>query len=174
MISYPFQEVLGAKSKELYLVGFSLGAHVCGFAGKSYTKIDRITGLDPADPMFDYDDKRKRLDKTDAKFVDVVHTSDFGMIENIGHVDFRINDGRSQKPYPNDYFMLQSHRFAWKIYNISLSHPNFFKGFRCNDYDEFIVSDFKYMEDYFPGKHLSKFLVCILKKMYLFSRGRNA
>jgi len=34
-----------------------------------------ITGLDPADPYFQYTDPSVRLDPTDAKFVDVMHTN---------------------------------------------------------------------------------------------------
>ena len=45
---------------QLHLVGHSLGAHVMGYAGKDFNKendfkLPRITGLDPAGPMFDYD-----------------------------------------------------------------------------------------------------------------------
>lgn len=51
-----------------------------GFAGKKVQTggkkkmVGRITGLDPANPGFNYDSPVVRLDKTDAKFVDVVHT----------------------------------------------------------------------------------------------------
>ena len=45
---------------QIHLVGHSLGAHVMGYAGKDFNKennfkLPRITGLDPAGPMFDYD-----------------------------------------------------------------------------------------------------------------------
>lgn len=37
-------------------------------------KLGRITGLDPADPYFNSVDNVVKLDKSDAKFVDIVHT----------------------------------------------------------------------------------------------------
>ncbi|GFT78306.1 lipase domain-containing protein, partial [Nephila pilipes] len=65
--------------QELHLIGFSLGAHLAGFAGKAIkTKlkglIGRITALDPAGPNYYYADATQRLDATDASFVDVIHT----------------------------------------------------------------------------------------------------
>ena len=34
-----------------------------------------MTGLDPAGPAFDGNPKEKRLDKSDAAFVDIIHTN---------------------------------------------------------------------------------------------------
>ena len=36
--------------------------------------LGRITGLDPAEPFFQYLPEDVRLDPRDAKFVDVIHT----------------------------------------------------------------------------------------------------
>lgn len=75
----------------LHCIGHSLGAHVCGFAGKYLRELnnpdylmDRISGLDPAGPRFcedakvpynySYVDPRARLGPQDAKNVDVIHT----------------------------------------------------------------------------------------------------
>ncbi len=69
------------------------GAHLCGHAGiASYIKFDRISGLDPANQFFENMDPVVRLDKTDAKYVDAIHTScgslltgSFGIIQTVGY-----------------------------------------------------------------------------------------
>lgn len=49
-------------------------------------------------PFFTTVDRHSKLDKSDAKFVDVIHTNAgvFGKIEPSGHVDFYINGGQTQ------------------------------------------------------------------------------
>ncbi|XP_074839571.1 lipase member I isoform X2 [Carettochelys insculpta] len=65
----------GASLDSIYMIGVSLGAHIAGFVGKRYNgKIGRITGLDPAGPLFSGKPPNERLDYTDAQFVDVIHT----------------------------------------------------------------------------------------------------
>lgn len=62
-----------------------------------------ITGLDPSAPYFEHTGPKVRLDPTDAKFVDVIHT-DIGYILGLGigingqsgHVDFYPNGGKYQ------------------------------------------------------------------------------
>jgi len=108
-----------------HCIGHSLGAHICGFAGKqlkrlSHDKIkfDRITGLDPAGPIFcepfhdafsphhDFGppegsqnciDSKYRLSDKDADIVDIIHTDgqqymdgqpQFGTMKPLGTVDF--------------------------------------------------------------------------------------
>lgn len=81
----------------IHCIGHSLGAHICGFAGK-YGKLARISGLDPAGPLFKDASSRDRLDKDDAYLVDNIHgDSLLGIQENIGHKDFYPNGGSSQK-----------------------------------------------------------------------------
>jgi len=114
------------RSEQFHLIGHSLGAHASGNAGEKYqylmngTKVARITGLDPAQPLFRSDiagikmDKsllaklnKLRLDPTDAEFVDVIHTDTihminmpalkgFGLFEPCGHKDFYPNGGWNQ------------------------------------------------------------------------------
>ena len=87
----------------LHCVGHSLGAHTCGFAGKSLAKLglglERISALDPAGPLFlktffrggvnTEDDAAARLTASDADFVSAIHTDAmfYGSRVAVGHVD---------------------------------------------------------------------------------------
>merc|ERR1711892_401173 len=90
---------VGAFDK-IHVVGHSLGAHVAGFLAKKAQAmglgtLERVTGLDPAQPFFDIAGPKERIDKTDAEFVQIIHTNS-GMIwdgclsikKSLGHVDF--------------------------------------------------------------------------------------
>jgi len=85
----------------VHIIGHSLGAHVAGSVGKRVEDIHRITGLDPAGVLFKDADTSQRLHKTDAQFVDVIHTNggsftSLGISKNIGHIDFYPNGGEEQ------------------------------------------------------------------------------
>merc|ERR1711936_2074 len=94
--------------EKIHVVGHSLGAHVAGFLAKKVKEmglgtLERVTGLDPAEPFFDIAGPKDRIDKSDAKFVDIIHTNS-GMLWNgclsikksIGHVDFYPAGGSHQ------------------------------------------------------------------------------
>ncbi|XP_045031572.1 inactive pancreatic lipase-related protein 1 [Daphnia magna] len=95
----------GAPFESIHLMGHSLGAHVVGGAGAAVTlgRIPRITGLDPAGPLFSLNETDTRLDTTDGDFVDIIHTNggtllhdQQGFLPPIGHVDFYPNGGQFQ------------------------------------------------------------------------------
>ncbi|XP_017892268.1 lipase member H-A-like [Ceratina calcarata] len=87
-------------AKDIHVIGFSLGAHVPAFSANVLRpyKISRITGLDPALPLFVTVNKDDKLDAGDAEFVDVLHTNAFiqGKVEMSGHIDFYMNGGINQ------------------------------------------------------------------------------
>lgn len=64
----------GAKPADFHIIGHSLGSHIAGYAGERVIGLGQITGLDPAGPYFENTDTRVRLDPSDAKFVDVIHS----------------------------------------------------------------------------------------------------
>ena len=71
--------------KSVHCLGHSLGAYCCSYAGK-INRLGRITGLDPAAPLFNnYFVNTNRLTKKDAFLVDVIHTSVYGLQFSCGH-----------------------------------------------------------------------------------------
>lgn len=89
--------------RKVHIIGHSLGAHIAGYAGEKIDGLGRITGLDPAEPLFQEMPPEVRLDPTDALFVDVIHTDTkgfykggLGMEQPVGHVDFYPNGGEYQ------------------------------------------------------------------------------
>ncbi|XP_050303968.1 phospholipase A1-like [Anthonomus grandis grandis] len=95
-------------TRNMQLVGHSLGGHVSGFMAKKLfglvkKKIQRISGLDVAAPLFEFPIKRpdeNRLSKSDAKQVDVYHSNKgfFGFLTRFGQQDFYINKGGPIQP----------------------------------------------------------------------------
>ncbi|CAM2117782.1 unnamed protein product [Caretta caretta] len=94
-------EQYGYSPSKVHFIGHSLGAHAAGETGRRRSGLGRITGLDPAQPYFQGTPIEVRLDKTDAAFVDIIHTDSaptipylgFGMNQAIGHLDFYPNGG---------------------------------------------------------------------------------
>lgn len=98
----------GLTLDKVHIIGHSLGAHVASYAGVRVRGIGRITGLDPAEPDFKDTDLLVHLDKTDAEFVDIIHSdgsefdyvSGFGWMAEKGHIDFYPNGGEDQPGCP--------------------------------------------------------------------------
>ncbi|KAL5277863.1 PNLIP family protein [Megaselia abdita] len=150
----------------VHLIGHSLGAHTCGYTGfylqRDFNeKIGRITGMDPASPLFTGTSHEVRLDRSDAKFVDVIHTDanpytggGLGMVPRVGHVDFYPNGGydnpgcdrhlqeylsKKQKTLIDnlqEWFgcnHVRSHRYLTE----SIKNRNGFKAVTCSSYEEY-------------------------------------
>lgn len=141
----------GVSAHNVYLVGFSLGAQVAGFAGKwsqsqYHWKFGRITGLDAAAPLFE-GHEGAYLTKADAEFVDAIHSSagsnlllgEVGFIKAYAHLDFYPNSGHHQ---PQCHSLLHpgcNHQASVLFYDASLSaHATcHFNGFTCADWATF-------------------------------------
>ncbi|GLV35847.1 uncharacterized protein CBL_09914 [Carabus blaptoides fortunei] len=161
MLIRGLEERAGLARERIHLIGFSLGAHVAGFAGTEIRNISRITGLDPAGPLFETQGPEARLDPTDATFVDVIHSNGenlflggLGSWQPMGDVDFYPNGGRMQKGCTNlfvgavsDFIWsasevegrsLCNHRRAYKFFVDSMSPRCHFPAFPCESYDTFL------------------------------------
>ncbi|XP_065369278.1 inactive pancreatic lipase-related protein 1-like isoform X2 [Calliphora vicina] len=136
----------GYQVQKLHLIGFSLGAEVSGFIGKQLQEwgiyLPRITGLDPALPLFEDGSSNRRLSPKDAQFVDIIHT-DGGILGNpeaMGHADFYPNGGHALQPgcarqeIANNRWLgiiSCSHQRAWEYFIESIRRPYAFPANRC-------------------------------------------
>lgn len=74
-----YEEVGLTSLDKVHMMGHSLGSHLSGYTGYTLQKdfglmLGRITGMDPAEPLFGDTDPLVRLDRSDAKFVDIIHS----------------------------------------------------------------------------------------------------
>lgn len=126
----------GISPQNVHLIGFSLGSHVAGFAGRNTkSKISRITGLDPAGPMFYF--VIPGLKASDAEFVDVIHTDRLllGSATTKGHADFFPNFGYRRQPNCQQKRVITdvcSHVMSYEYYAESVRNPNAFIALKCN------------------------------------------
>ncbi|GIY63323.1 pancreatic lipase-related protein 2 [Caerostris darwini] len=163
VLYYFIKDKLGIMEKDLHLIGFSLGAHVVGFIGKRMqelrgTKPGRITGLDPASPLFEDYGGNVHIYKDDGEFVDILHTNadlliygGVGILEIIGHVDYFPNGGKRQpgcgstlKGALLDIFKGErertcNHERAVHLFTDSILNPSPCKyiGYSCSNYSDF-------------------------------------
>ncbi|XP_048000133.1 pancreatic triacylglycerol lipase-like [Leguminivora glycinivorella] len=133
----------------LHLIGHSLGAHVMGIAAsKTKLTVGRVTGLDPARPLFEYPKTLKMgLTPSAAEFVDVIHTcgGTLGIDENGGHVDFYPNGGKSPQPGCDSKFFIFvpepcSHSRAHKYFSESIANPRGFPSCQSKGWAEYLSS----------------------------------
>jgi len=135
---------------KVHATGHSLGAHTAAFASNAAHngKFGRITGMDPALPLFgEYaNSDADRIDPEDADFVDVIHTAGgtlwnggLAFIEPRGQADYYPNNGVPSQPgcLLIDAFGVCSHMRVVELMAESISNPSAFDSVLCEDYDKF-------------------------------------
>ncbi|KAI5635295.1 lipase domain-containing protein [Phthorimaea operculella] len=134
-------QINGVDPRKIHVIGHSLGAHISGFCGKTFQKltnatIGRISGLDPAGPCYTAVGEDLRLKKTDASYVDVIHTDGgvFGLSDAVGHSDYYPNSGAEQ---PDCLLQTCSHSRAWLYFAESVVNPQAFPAVKCDSWGEF-------------------------------------
>ncbi|XP_040217444.1 pancreatic lipase-related protein 2-like [Rana temporaria] len=160
------QDVFGYMPSNIHIIAHSLGAQLAGETGKRIT-VARITAMDPAQPFFQDTPPEISLDRSDAGFVDVIHTDSnffigirgYGIQGNIGHWDVYPNGGKQMpgcspkdalegidltdlldiNKLINATYDLAScnHQKAHEYYTASILSPFGFLAFPADNYDEF-------------------------------------
>ncbi|XP_012218278.1 pancreatic lipase-related protein 2 [Linepithema humile] len=153
---------------KIHVIGFSLGAEAAGFMGKALAprKIGRITGLDPAYPLYMDTGEEGHLSWADAAFVDVIHTDGghFGFANPIGHADFYPNGGSRRQPGCDLRSILRmgfrriinqlitcGHNRAWRYYAESVNSPYGFPASRCPRWNPGIRANCVWKPDAYMG-----------------------
>lgn len=139
----------GAQTKDIHVIGHSLGAHISGFAGEGVVKgtICRITGLDPAQPGFNVGVlPGGKLSKNSANFVDIIHTCGgaLGLYGELGHADFYPNGGSFSQPGCGDISGVMqgcSHSRSWQFFKESINGQTPFIAKSCPNYDAFLSNN---------------------------------
>lgn len=123
---------------DIHVVGFSLGGQTSGMIANYIRsgKLKRITGLDPAKPLFITAPNEFKLDQSDAEFVQVIHTDVFarGILHPSGHADFYVNGGVEQPGCSAQHMMTTgecNHNRAPEYYAESIATEVGFYGYRC-------------------------------------------
>ncbi|KAL5280345.1 hypothetical protein ACFFRR_004370 [Megaselia abdita] len=148
----------GLDISKLHIVGHSLGAQLAGSIGRKLQIISsssmilpRITGLDPANPLFTsvqtwFTDQS--LHSSNAQFVDIIHT-DYGLYgtgHSMGHANFFPNGGRRYQPGCPTVMLTDdsmcSHRRSWLFWSESLVDGKQFVGKKAESYLYFLVGMF--------------------------------
>lgn len=130
----------------------------------------KIIGLDPAAPLFKLNSLDSRLSYTDAKFVEVLHTSIgmLGIAEPIGDTDFYLNGGTSQPGCEDNDIC--DHIHALMFYLESVNTRDFI-GIKCESYElmakgQCESNEFRRMGDE-PGPDRFLFFVFIILFFYV-------
>ncbi|XP_065205842.1 endothelial lipase-like [Planococcus citri] len=127
----------GIRIDQFHVVGFSMGAQIAAelSINLGQKRLPRITGLDPAWPLFYpiLTSSTQRLGREHADFVDVIHTNSggFGVVYSLAHYDIYANDGTYQ-PGCGITDISCSHSRAMQLFIESINTKNPFIAYQCS------------------------------------------
>ncbi|CAB3240370.1 unnamed protein product [Arctia plantaginis] len=124
----------GGNWNNVHLVGFSLGAHIVGNAGRTAgRRPSRITGLDPAGPQ--WGGNSNALNRNDGQYVETIHTDGglLGIFDRIADSDFYPNGGRN--PQPGCWISTCSHSRAYELFAATIRN-NHLNGRACSNINQ--------------------------------------
>ncbi|XP_076640000.1 pancreatic triacylglycerol lipase [Colletes latitarsis] len=124
---------MNLKASTTKMIGHSLGAHVMGLAGRKLAitgLVSEITGLDPAKPMFENKGPDGRIDSSQGKIVEIIHTSagKLGLEKAVGTSDFYANGGTVQPGCSTDLLGSCAHSRSYQYFSESIVNPTAFPG----------------------------------------------
>ncbi|XP_012523445.1 pancreatic triacylglycerol lipase isoform X2 [Monomorium pharaonis] len=154
----------GLKTEDVHFIGHSLGAHVAGNAGGSTTsgKLSRVTGLDPALPGFHMlASEKTRLDPTDAKFVDVIHSCGgvLGFLQPLGKADFYPNAGTAIQPgccCVPEIMEACSHGRSYVYFTESINSKTGLPARKCDSWDSYMTGKCANSQVVLMGEHVDQ------------------
>ncbi|XP_058833119.1 lipase member H-like [Topomyia yanbarensis] len=130
----------GANLDNIYVSGFSLGAHVAGNTGKYHNgNINTIIALDPAGPLFSAG-QSDAVSPQDGQYVETIMTNAGlqGINVPLGQANFYPNGGRRQPGCGTDINGACAHARAPTLYAESISSSVPFRSTRCASHAEIL------------------------------------
>ncbi|XP_055594604.1 pancreatic triacylglycerol lipase-like [Uranotaenia lowii] len=130
----------GISRDSIYLIGFSLGAHVAGNAGKGQNgEINTVIALDPAGPLFSVG-QDTAVQASDGRYVETIMTNAglLGHSEPMGQSNFYPNGGRTQPGCGADVGGSCAHDRAPLFYAESVRSATPFRSTRCSSHNDIV------------------------------------
>lgn len=129
------RDTYGVNPAEITIIGYGIGAHAAGFAGRALKRDGQPLGAIVAIDPFNEVTGEKWLQKTDALYVQTIKTSPFGISEPLGHANFYVNYGLEQPRCGGDHIHC-THPRGHVLFAESLISKPGFVGIKCRSITE--------------------------------------